>query len=201
VRAERRHVEPSAHERSGAVADDDRVRRADLLKPGRYVHRAAERPDRFPLERRGIADHDEPGLDPDPTGQAAALGPELKPDVRDRLHQAQPCADRANRIVFVRFGEPEVDDQSVAEDVGDPPAEALDDVRARVVVLVHDVAVVLGIEQITKTRRSDQIAEKDGYPAAFAGRLATIHVAPDVASVYAAVTNITLQIVEDVTVR
>ena len=73
----------------------------------------------------------------------------------------------------MRFRVAEVDDQPVAEYVGDPPLEPLDHALAGFVVRVHDLAVVLGIEDVGQTRRTDEIAEQNRHAATFARHVAT----------------------------
>ena len=63
-------------------------------------------------------------------------------------------------IVVVGLGTAEISHHAVAEVLGDMPAEALDCLRRRAMVLADDLAPLFGIEMAGNLGRADEIAEK-----------------------------------------
>jgi hypothetical protein len=77
-----------------------------------------------------------------------------------RLHDAQPGPHRPLRIVFVRPGVAEVDEQTVTEILGDMPLKAGDHLSARLLIRPHHLAPLLRVELAGQHRGVDEIAEQ-----------------------------------------
>jgi hypothetical protein len=75
------------------------------------------------------------------------------------LHDRQAGANRTLRIVLARGGPAEVDEQAIAEVLGDVTAEARDDAGRGLLVLRDDVAPLLGVKLLREWRRADEIAK------------------------------------------
>ncbi len=106
-----------AHEQPGLGADERLARRRGLLEASGDVDRVAG-DERLTL----AADDDLARVDADPR---------LEPVLRDRRAHLRRSADRAQRVVLVRDGDPEDRHDRVADELLDRPAVPLDD-RAQV---------------------------------------------------------------------
>jgi hypothetical protein len=105
-----------------------------------------------------IADHHEPGGDPDPHlqwGFSRGLEP------RHRLDQRQPGPHRPLGVVLVGPRITEIGEHPVAHVLGDKPADALDDRGNAAVVGVDHRTQILRVEPGRQRRRADEIAEHD----------------------------------------
>ena len=87
-----------------------------------------------------------------------------------RVEDREPRANGALGVVLARIGPAEVDEQAVAQLLGDVAAPALDRDACGLLVLPDDVAPLLGVELLGERRRADEVAEEDGELAALARR-------------------------------
>jgi hypothetical protein len=78
------------------------------------------------------------------------------------VEDPEACARATLRIVLVGLGVAEECHHAVAEILSDMPAEALDGLRRRSMIVGNDFAPLLGIEMAGDLGRADQIAEKHG---------------------------------------
>ena len=147
----RRHILGEALERDGAeiaileqAADQPPCARCNhhgarlgqRLEASGKVGRLAD--DRLLLGRARadeVADHDEPGRDPDAHLQGDAGG---GVELRHRLDQGKPGADRALGIMLVGLRIAEIGEHAVAHVLGDEAAVALDQLRAAAVIGADD---------------------------------------------------------------
>ena len=162
-------VEEPAGQMPRARRDHHGSRLGQRLQPRREVRRLADH--RLLLRRPladQIADHDQPGGDPDPHLQRCAR---RRLERRHRLDQPQPGAHRPFGIVLVGARIAEIGEHAVAHVLGDKPAGAVDDRGARAVIGADHRAQILGVEPRRQRRRADQIAEHHGQLAAFGLRL------------------------------
>ncbi len=117
-----------------------------------------------------VGDHHRPGVHPDAHGQARRVGGgECGVERRHRVDDCESRANGALGIVLARGRPAEVDEQPIAEVLGDVAAEARDRARCGLLVLRDDVAPFLGVELLRERRRADQVAEQNRQLAALAG--------------------------------
>jgi hypothetical protein len=95
-------------------------------------------------------------------------GGEFGVERHQRVHDRQAGTDRAFRIILAGGGPAEVDEQPIAEVLGDVAAEARDGAGGGLLVLRDEVAPVLGVELLRERRRADQVAEQHRQLAALA---------------------------------
>jgi hypothetical protein len=88
-------------------------------------------------------------------------------ELSHRLHDAQPDAHRTLRVVLVRLGVAEVDQQAIAEVLRDLPLEAGNHLGARRLIGPHHLAPLLGVELAGKAGGVHQVTEQHGELAAF----------------------------------
>src|SRR5262245_37974208 len=102
-------------------------------------------------------------MEPHPYGQShPLLLLESAIERRHGLHHAKPSAHRPLRIVFMRLRVAKVDQQTIAEILGDVALEALDDLSTGLLIGAYHLTVVFRIELTGKAGRVDQIAEQHG---------------------------------------
>jgi hypothetical protein len=116
-----------------------------------------------------VGNHYRAGVQADAHGQARPL---VERGIQrcHRVDNREPGADGAFRIVLARRRPAEIDEQSIAEILGDMTAEARDGARCGLLVLSDQVAPLLSVELLRERRRTDQVAEEDGQLAALARR-------------------------------
>jgi hypothetical protein len=83
-------------------------------------------------------------------------------ELAEALYHAQPGPYRALRVIFVRPGIAEVDQQAIAEILGDMSVKAGDHLGAGVLIGPHHLPEVFGIELARQGRRVDQVTEQHG---------------------------------------
>jgi len=74
----------------------------------------------------------------------------------------QSCACRSLRIILVGYWVAEVDQQAIAEILGNMPFIAFDHRRTRLLISTDYVAQLFGVELLGERGRADQVAEHDG---------------------------------------
>src|SRR5215510_9772495 len=84
-----------------------------------------------------------------------------------RRKNAQPSPYCSLRIVFMRLGIAEIDEETVTEQLGDMPIVALDHVGTHPLIGTDDSPVLFGIELRREFGGIDQVTEHDGELAAF----------------------------------
>jgi hypothetical protein len=85
----------------------------------------------------------------------------------DGLHNPHPGPHRALRVVFVRLRVAEIDEQAIAEVLGDIPLEAGDHFGAGVLIGPHDLAPLLRVELAGEDGGVHQVTEQHRELAAF----------------------------------
>ena len=115
-----------------------------------------------------VAHHHQPGMDPQAHGQLHPLllrqaGIELA----QGLDHPQPGPHRPLGVIFVRQGIAEVDQQAIAEILGDMPLKAGDHLGAGVLIGPHHLAQVFRVELAGERGRVHQVTEQHGELAAF----------------------------------
>ena len=88
-------------------------------------------------------------------------------ELRHRFHDPQPRPHRPLGIIFMGLGIAEVDQQAIAEILGDIPVIAGDHLGAGLLIGPHDLAPVFRVELAGEHGRVHQIAEQHGELAAF----------------------------------
>src|SRR5262244_2902594 len=90
-----------------------------------------------------IADHNEPGGDPDPHLQGRTG---MRREHRNRLDKIEPRANGALGVVLMRLGIAEIGEYAVAHVFCDETTIALDQFRAAAVISADDAPQVFGVE-------------------------------------------------------
>ena len=143
------------------LADRDGIGCGQPLDLGRDVGRLAQ--GELLAARTGahLAHHDGAGVDADTDRDAQGVaGLQRGVQRADRLHDPEPGAHGALRIVLVRLRVAVVDEEAVAEVLRDVSLEALDHLGTARLVGAHHLAEVLGVETARERRRPDEIAEE-----------------------------------------
>jgi hypothetical protein len=82
------------------------------------------------------------------------------------LHHPQPGPHRPLGVIFVRQGVAKVDEQPIAEILGDMPLITGDDLGTGVLIGPHHLAPVFGVELTGEHGRVHQVTEQHGELAA-----------------------------------
>ena len=137
TRAEIGAREPVLHEAMRGGADEDGVGFGRGFEAGRKVWSLAEG-ELFPAGAvTDLSDDDGPGVDPHAHGESQRL---------HRLHNPEPRAHRSLCVILVGGGIAEVDEESVAQLLGDVAVEAVNHLGAGGLVTSDNVAQFLWIE-------------------------------------------------------
>ena len=162
-------LEEIAEKLSRALRNNHGIRFSNGLQTGGKVRRLAH--NRLLLGRPRadeVANHHEPGRDPDTHLQGrAGRGGEL----RHRLDEGKPGPHSALGIILVGLGIAEIGEHAIAHVLGNESAIALDQHRAAALIGANDLAQVLGIEPGRQGGRADEVAEHHGELTAFSGVL------------------------------
>ena len=127
--------------------DHHGIGRREPLQAGREVGRLAQGQLFLPPPAPHLPHHDQPGMDPQAHGQVhPPLLPQAGIELSHGLDHAQPGPHRPLRIVFMRQGIAKVDQQAIAEILGDMPLKALDHLGAGVLIGPHHLAQVFRVE-------------------------------------------------------
>jgi len=148
--------EESADEPTRAGRNHDRVRLCQGLHPGGQVRRFTDDrlfPSRSFADR--IADHDEPGCDPDARLQFA--GPDI--EAADGVDRAQPRPNRPLGIILMRSRIAEINHHAVAHVLADKAVEPGGDLGDGAMISGDDLAQILGIEARGERHHADEIAD------------------------------------------
>jgi hypothetical protein len=107
-------------------------------------------------------------MNPDPYGEAVLPFLLHAPLQRlESLDNAQPCAYSTLGIVFVRSGITEIDQQPIAQILGDVPLKALNDLRADGMIGPHHLAQLLKVQTACERRRIHQVTKQHRQMATF----------------------------------
>ena len=110
-------------------------------------------------------------MDAKPDGNAhACILHQTRTERPHGVEDAKPCADRPLRIVLVGLGIAEVDQQAIAEILGDMAVKGLDHLGTGLLIGPHHRAVVFGSSCLASARRVHQITEHHRKLAAFGVR-------------------------------
>ena len=106
--------------------------------------------------------------------RTASWTPSLLPQAGIELPQGfdhpQPGPHRPLRIIFVRQGVAEVDEQAITEILGDVPVKAGDHLGAGVLIGPHHLTQLFRVELAGEHGRVHQVTEQHGELAAFPPR-------------------------------
>jgi hypothetical protein len=116
-------------------------------------------------------DHDRTGVDAKAHRELHAIvGLQARIQSRHSVHNLQTGVDRPQCIVFMGLGIAKVDQQAIAEILGDMPFVALDNSSGGRLIGTHHLAQVFGIELVGEDSRVHQVAEHHGQLSAFCCR-------------------------------
>ena len=90
------------------------------------------------------------------------LRPQGGMELSHGLDDPQPGPHRPLGVIFVRQGVAEVDQEPIAEVLGDMPLEAGDHFGAGGLIVLHHLAQLFRVELARQARRVHQITEQDG---------------------------------------
>jgi hypothetical protein len=121
-------------------------------------------------------DDDQARMDAQPHRQLDALLAR-QPGIEhgDRLHHPEPALDGPLGIIFMGVGIAEVDQQAIAQILGDVAVKALDHLGTRGLICQNHVAQLFRIQLAGQHRGVDQIAEQHRELAALCCRLMPCH--------------------------
>jgi hypothetical protein len=142
------------------IADYHRVGLGEGLEPRGHVEGVAQRQRLLPLPTPHLAHHHGAGVDAH-AGLKTHSVLRLQPGI-ERGELVQHLAARPHRplrVVLVGLRVAEVDEQPVAQVLGDTAVVAPDRVCAARLVDLHHAAVSLGVEPLRETGRVHQVAE------------------------------------------
>ena len=157
-----------AEELKGRGTDHQGIGRRNALQAGGEVGGLTQRQLFLPGTAPYLPHHDEPGMDPQAHGQVhPALLPQAGIELAHGLDHAQPGPHGPLGVIFVRLGVPEVDQEAIAEILGDMPLKAGDHLGAGLLIGPHHLAQVFRIELTGEHGRVHQVTEQHGELAAF----------------------------------
>ena len=138
------------------------------LQAGGQVGGLAERQLFLPGAAPHLTHHHQPGMDPQAHGQVhPPLLRQAGIELPQGLHHPQPGPHRPLGVIFVRQGVAEVDEQAIAEILGDMPLKAGDHLGAGLLIGPHHLAQVFRVELAGERGRVHQVTEQHGELAAF----------------------------------
>jgi hypothetical protein len=141
-------------------ADHHRVGRRESLEPRREVGRFSQGEVFMPATPSHLPDDDGAGVDADPHGEINAVLCR-QPGIQggDGLDHAQTRVHRAPGVVFMRRRVANIDQQPIAEVLGDMALVGLDDRGRGLLVGAHHGAPVFGVELTGELRGAHQVTE------------------------------------------
>jgi hypothetical protein len=147
----------------GVGADDDLIRTGQSLQSSGHVRRLADRELRFAMIiGTCVSDDYGAGVDANAHGKRLRCGQAF-----DRSYDFERRAQGTLRVVLVRSGPSEVDQQTISEILGNVTLVASEDLAADALIGLHELAQFLWIQPVRQCRGAHQIAEQDGELAPF----------------------------------
>ena len=138
------------------------------MQAGRQIRGLAQRQLFLPGAAAHLPDHDQPGMDPQAHRQLhPTLLRQAGIELAQGLHDPQPGPHRPLRIIFVGQGVAEVDEQAIAQILGDMALKAGDHLGAGLLIGSHHLAQVFRVELAGQRRRVHQITKHHGELAPF----------------------------------
>ena len=117
------------------------------MEAGRDVGRLAQGQLFLPRAASHLTHHHQPGMDAQAHGQVhPSLLRQAGIELAHGLDDAQPGPHRPLGVVFVRLGIAKVDQQAIAEILGDVAVKAVDHLGAGVLVGAHHLAQVFRVQ-------------------------------------------------------
>ena len=161
-------VRPQVFQGKGALhqpcrhgANHHRIGRGETLEPRRDVGRFAKRQVLVPPTTAHHPHHDRAGVDAEPHGELdAVLCRQTGIQGGDGLDNAQAGVHRAPGIVFMGCGVAKIDQQPIAEILGDMALVVLNDLGRGLLVGAHHRAQVFGVELAGELRGAHQVTEQ-----------------------------------------
>jgi hypothetical protein len=155
----------------GGGTDHQGIGRREALQACRQVGCLAERQLFLPGPAPDLPDDHQPRMDPQTDGElhAAFLG-QAGIEWPHGLHHPQAGPHRPLGVIFMRQGVAEVDEQAVAQILGDMALIVGDHLGARVLIGPHHVAQVFRIKLSGEHRRIHQVTKEHGELAPFGFR-------------------------------
>jgi hypothetical protein len=148
--------------------DEHRIGRRQPLEAGRNIGRVAQGELFLPPPAPHLPHDDQPSMAPQAHGQLhPALLPQAGVELRHGFHHAQPSPHGPLRVIFVRPGIAEVDEQAITEILGDMPLKAGDHRGTGRLIGTHHFAQLLRVELAGEGGRVHQVTEQHGELAAF----------------------------------
>ena len=142
-------------------ANHHRVGRGEILEPGRDVGRFPERQVLVPPTPTHHPHHDRAGVDAKPHGELdTVLCRQTGIQGGDGLDNAQAGVHGAPGLVFMGRGVAKIDQQPIAEILGDMTRVVLDDLGRGLLVGAHHGAQVFGVELAGELCGAHQVAEQ-----------------------------------------
>ena len=154
-----------------AALIDQGIGRREALQTGGEVGGLAQGQLFLPGAASDLTHHDQPGVDPQAHGQLhAPLLRQAGIELPQGLDDAQPGPHRPLRVILMRQGVAEVDQQAIAEILRDMPLKAGDHLGAGVLIGPHHLAEVFRVELTGEGGRVHQVTEQHRELAAFGVR-------------------------------
>ena len=144
------------------------------MQAGRQVRGLAERQLFLPGASPHLPYHHQSSMDAQAHGQvhpplarlcrrrAQPFLPQAGRKLPHGFDHPQPGPHGPLRIIFVRQGVAEIDEQAVAEILGDMPLKAGDHLGAGVLIGAHDLPELFGVKLRRERGRADQVTEEHG---------------------------------------
>ena len=138
------------------------------MQAGGQVGGLAERQLFLPRAAPHVTHHHQPGMDAQAHGQVhPPLLRQAGIELAQGLHDPQPGPHRPLGVIFVGQGVAKVDEQAIAEVLGDMPLKAGDHLGTGVLIGPHHLAQVFRVELAGERGRVHQVTEQHGELAAF----------------------------------
>ena len=119
------------------VGEQDLIASGQALEARRHVGRLTQREPFTPFSGPDLAGDDQSGMDADAHSQSdVILRRQRLAELEQLVGDAKPAVDRASRVIFMRQGIAEVDQDPVAEVLGDMAVEAIDDTTDQDLIVV-----------------------------------------------------------------
>jgi hypothetical protein len=142
-------------------ANDYRVGWGETLEPRCNVGRFPERQVLVPPATSHHPDHDRTGVDAESYGELdTVLCRQTGVQGGDGLNNAQASVHGTPGLVFMGCGVAKVDQQPIAEVLGNMPLVVLDDLSRGLLVGAHHGAQVFGVELTGELRGTHEVAEQ-----------------------------------------
>ena len=159
--AERPPLTQSLNQAGRRPADDDRIGPGQVLQARRNIRGLAQRQPLKPPGAAHFPDHHLTGMNADSHPQRPSGLPEQGRSL-DRPDDAQAGPHSLDRVVLMGDRVPEIDQQPVAQVLGDMAGKAGHHLRTQLLVAADDIAQFFGVQLLGQAGGPHHIAEQDG---------------------------------------